>query len=124
MVLVDSSVWFAYFDIEDHQHKQASDFFSTNQDVIIMPYSVANELATVFAYSHSKELADEFVQTAINNQQIKIVDNSFPKEALYFLSFNTKMSFTDYSLACLAKNNGYQLITFDKQLEKFFKKVV
>ena len=70
----------------------------------------------------SKNKANEFVEHAINTQSVKIVDNYFPAEALFFMSFENRMSFTDICCVSIAFQNNCELITFDKDQLRFYNK--
>ena len=124
MVLLDSNVWVALFNEGDSFHEQAVRIFEQIEDEeIILPYVIAAETATVLTYKLSKKAANFFLETAINNQGIQIINNDFPREAIFFLGFKEKMSFQDFSLVFLAKQKGYKLLTFDKQQEKLLRRI-
>lgn len=121
MTLVDSNVWFAYFDTSDVFHAQAVAIIE-RADKLVLPYCVLLEVAALLTYRISKAVADEFLTLAVNIKQIFVIDNKTINELFYFLHYRTKMSFVDYSLAYLSNQYGHTLVTFDKQLERFAKK--
>ncbi len=121
MILVDSNVWYAYLDTNDHFHKQAVEVIES-ANKLVLPYAVLLEVATLLAYRISKTVADNFIMIAVNINEIMIIDNDTDKELFYFLNHKTKMSFADYSLSYLSSQYGFELRTFDKQLERFAKK--
>jgi predicted nucleic acid-binding protein len=50
------------------------------------------------------------------------LDQSELANDLFFHSFNSNLSFTDCQLVATAKICGAEILTFDKQLETFWKK--
>lgn len=121
MILLDSNVWYAYFNREDHFHKKATEIIN-QAEMVVVPYCVAVEVATILTYRKSKESANVFLMRLVNSQSARLVENGYEQELFFFLHFKTKMSFTDYTLAYMSNQYGYKLVTFDKQLEQFAKK--
>lgn len=120
-VIFDTNVWIGLLDEDDSLHRQAKSMLNTIKAKIIVPYCVAMEVANILVARVSKEEANQFLFHIINNQDIELVDNDFVKDIVFFGSFDKKMSFTDYSLISLARDKGYELITFDKSMKKFMK---
>lgn len=120
-VIFDTNVWIGLLDEDDSLHRQAVDLLSATKEKIIVPYCVATEVSNILAARVSKEEANQFLFHIINNQDIELVDNDFVKDIVFFGSFGKRMSFTDYSLISLARDKGYELITFDKSMKKFMK---
>jgi len=123
MILADSNVWFAYFDRSDDFHEQAVDVIEGAKALgLVLPYSVLTEVATLLAYKRGKNIADEFLMTILNTQEISVIDNEPDVEVFYFLNFETKMSLVDYSCAYLSNQYSHKLVTFDRQLKQFAKR--
>ncbi len=120
--LVDSSVWVALFLDFDAQHKKAVRFFDDLIGTLYIPYCVINEVATVIAYKHSKQQANNFLTFIENNSDISIIDDDAKEEALFYKSIPNKISFTDAALVRFSKKLPAEFITFDKQLFRIVKK--
>lgn len=116
--LIDSSVWVALFLDFDTQHTKAEYLFSRIKGRIYLPYCVLNEAATVLAYKHSKEQADQFLNFVEENRDITLMEDSYAEEISFYKSLNAKISFSDAALLLLARKLKANLITFDKQLER------
>ena len=120
--LLDSSVWVALFLDFDSQHKKAKSVFNALKGVMYVPYCVASETATVLAYKHSKEQADNFIRFIENNQDVLLLDDSIEEEMGFYTSVSAKISFTDAALVFLSGKLKANLVTFDKQLKKLPRK--
>ena len=116
--LVDSSVWIALFLDFDTQHKKAALFFSGLRGKIYTPYCVVNETATVLAYKHSKQQADNFLTYMEHNSAVTLVGNNIEEEIAHYKSLTNKISFTDAALLLLSQKLDAELVTFDKQLAR------
>ena len=125
MIILDSNIWISYLDKNDNQHKKAEKIFRKTNAVIIVPEYVIIEVCTVLLKKTNKETANGFIKIVFDNQNTEIL---FFNEII-FLSFvnnfenvcNKKLSFIDIALLHLSKS--YQIITFDKDLEKAIKKL-
>jgi predicted nucleic acid-binding protein len=115
--LVDSSVWVALFLDFDTQHAKAERLFAKFKGAIYLPYCVLNEVATVLAYKHSKEQADQFLNFIEQNSSITVLQDNATEEISFYKSLKAKISFTDATLLLFSKQAKTKLITFDKQLE-------
>ncbi|MBI4121774.1 MAG: type II toxin-antitoxin system VapC family toxin [Parcubacteria group bacterium] len=121
MVLLDSSVWVALFHDDDSQHERAIKIVDEIDGKIGLPHSIAFEVANVLTYKASKATADAFLFHAINNRDIEIMPDNFIAGSFLFLETKKQISLTDVSLVVLAKQNKYDLFTFDKQMEGLFR---
>lgn len=120
-VIFDSCVWIGYLRQTDALHERAEAEFDKVKETIIVPYSVAAEVANILVGRISKQEADNFLIHIVNNQDIELVEDDYVKGIVFFGSFDEKMSFTDYSLISLARDKGYKLITFDEKMKRFLK---
>lgn len=121
MYIIDSSVWVALFLDFDSLHKKAAEIFSDINDKIYLPYCVISETATVLAYKHSKNQADNFLEFISSNSDIVLINNEAINEINYYKEINKKISFTDSSLIYLSRRYDLLLITFDKQIISLIK---
>ena len=121
--LIDSSVWVALFLDFDTQHKKAAQTIQNLSGIIYVPYCVIAEVATILAYKHSKQLADNFIAYIHNNKDFKIINNDALDEMDFYKSLPHKISFVDAALIFLSGKLHAKLVTFDKQLERIVKKI-
>jgi len=125
MIILDSNVWVSYLNKDDSQHKKAKKVFQETDDSIVVPEYVIIEVCTILLKKTDKETANNFIELVFNNQNT---------EVLFFSEFifgefvdnfkdtqNKKLSFIDTALLYLSKS--YQVITFDKELQKTIKKL-
>ena len=118
-VLFDSNVWIGLIDEDDALHAKAEHVAAGITGKIIVPYSVALEVANLLTLRLSKTAANNFLFEIVNNRDIEVVGPDFAKEVVFFASFDQRMAFTDYALIALARDKGYRLITFDKKMQSF-----
>lgn len=123
MYVIDSSVWVALFLSLDTNHEKAVSIFEEmGNEKIFLPYCVINEVATVLVYKGWKAVSNNFLSFIKGNEDIFIEnDNIFP-EIYFFESLDSKISFTDSAVIHIACEHGLNLITFDKQMARLFKK--
>jgi len=125
MIILDSNVWVSYLNKDDSQHKKAKKVFQETDDSIVVPEYVIIEVCTILLKKTDKETANNFIELVFNNQNT---------EVLFFSEFifgefvdnfkdtqNKKLSFIDTALLYLSKS--YQVITFDKELQKTINKL-
>ena len=116
--LIDSSVWVALFLEFDTQHTKAESLFAKLKGKIHLPYCVLMEVVTILAYKHSKKQADQFLDFAVQNSRIILMEDNSGKEISFYKSLKARVSFTDAALLLLSEETKAKLITFDKQLER------
>lgn len=121
--IVDSSVWIALFLDFDAQHKKAARFFDGLRGTLYVSYCVINEVATILAYKHSKQQANNFLTYVESNRDIVLINDDLQEEILYYKSLLHKISFTDAALLFLSRKMNAELATFDKQLACIAKKL-
>ena len=124
MTILDSNIWVAFFNESDNQHKKAEKVFRKIGDSMIITEYVILEVTSVLTMRASKNIADKFMKLVMDNENIKILlsnENSFKKTVKNFLNYpKNNLSFADISLLSLSEK--YDIITFDKNLEKAVKK--
>lgn len=119
-LILDTSVWIAYLEQSDSQHRQALQLFALIDQKIWIPEYVLVEILNVLVAKVGKNTADEALSMFFQNQDIEIIWNSeeFRAELLGFFLSNKieKLSFVDQSLLFMSKK--YRVVTFDKELRK------
>jgi len=121
MHIIDSSVWVSLFLDFDVNHKSSiSVFESLWTSKIVLPYCVINEVSTVLTYKWNKEIANSFLNFIKNNNDIFIENDNILDEIDFFISNDSKISFTDLSIIKIAKDYLLDLITFDKQMANIY----
>ena len=123
-IIFDSSIWIGLFLDFDTNHRKAARLMQEITGIIRVPYCVVSETATVIAYKHSKEQADNFLLYIVDSEKILLLDDVVRDEAEFYRSLPYRISFTDASLLLLAKKYKTRLITFDKQLERIARKLL
>ena len=122
--LIDSSVWIALFLEQDTQHAKAKRFFATVSGKIYLPTLVLGEVASVLTYKHSKAQADMFVRFVVDYPELEWVESQAYDDAAYFLTIPARLSFIDLSLLRLARVLKAELITYDAQLARLYRKTL
>ncbi len=118
-VIIDSSVFIAYFNESDSQHKKALSVFKNLnvEDVLISEY-VLLEVLTVIQNKVSRKYALKLKDSILVNFSDSILrSGDFFSDTLDLFGVNTgKLSFVDVSLLVLSKK--YEVITFDRNLKR------
>ncbi len=124
-VLIDSSVWIAYFDKDDAHTERAQkilDACNTGSFILLITDYVIQEVATVLLYKNKPKLLERFMEYLDDEPLIEIVgiDTILVKKTMRFAkikNWRPKLSLTDWSLLFLCNNLGLPLVTFDGQLD-------
>ena len=120
MMILDSSIWVAWFDVDDSQHREAQELARSIHEPIVVPEYVVAEVCTVLTRKAGKQTALLFIQTVLENKQVDILFSSpalFSTTLKEFLAdSHGALSFTDRALAVLSRM--YRVATFDKALQK------
>jgi predicted nucleic acid-binding protein len=124
MYLIDSSVWVSLFLENDSNHREAVSIFNGLKGLILLPYSVLNEVCTVLVYKHSKRQSDLFLEFLEGNVDILRVNNDWDVDIKAFRSIDEKISFTDMSVIQMAISSNLALVTFDLQMKRVYRKLV
>ncbi len=124
MKIFDSNFWIAYFDKNDSQHKKAAVIFEREPIFFITEYCIL-ETASILSRKSGKANAEVFLDNVFENDAITILYSHQGFFAGTVESFrknkNKNLSFVDISLLYLSSK--YEVITFDKELEKAIKKM-
>ncbi|MEA2088910.1 MAG: PIN domain-containing protein [Patescibacteria group bacterium] len=123
MIILDSNIWISFLDKNDNQHKKAVKIMEKIDCDIVVPEYVIIEVCTVLLKKTNKKIADGFIEIAFNNQNTKVLffdEYFFNIFVNNFKSIQNKnLSFIDIALLYLSET--YDVITFDKNLEKAMK---
>jgi predicted nucleic acid-binding protein len=121
--IVDSNVFIAAYLEKDTQHEKAlSALLSIEANEVILPYCIISEVCTVLTYKESKKRALEFLETVEKANHLLCINNEYHSELNAFKKINARVSFEDCSLLYLCELWKAELVTFDEQLLKLYKK--
>ena len=117
-IVLDSSIWVAFLHDTDSQHKQALVVFERIGNTITVPEYVVIEVATILKRRKKPDEAKRFVHRVLNEnpQSFLPADSLIRETATHFRERTDQLSFTDTALLALA--GSYQVITFDRDLQK------
>ena len=120
MTILDSNIWIAFFNFEDNQHQNAEEVVLRISKELIIPEYVITEVCTVLTQKINKQATNKFLDFIFSNSDIQVLYSGIeffqPVLVLYQKLVNDKLSFIDVSLLYLSRQ--YQVVTFDKKLEK------
>lgn len=123
MTILDSNIWIAFFYDPDTLHAKARELLRIIQQPIILPEYVCGEVCTVLSQRGGKQLADRFVDSVKDNEDVLILpfENKDFWDALELFRQQPKktLSFVDISLLYLS--SFYTIETFDIPLRKVIK---
>jgi len=123
-IVLDSNIFIWAFCESDSLHQEAIWLFNLyNDNIFIVSYPVVQEVCSIFSIRFWKDKADNFIKFLKTTENIILVNNDIINDMDMYLKYNDKISFTDISLISTAKLYSADLITFDKQLLKLYKKV-
>lgn len=124
MKIFDSSVWVAFFNDTDTQHRKARNAVSLSEEGTVLPEYIVAETVSVLLARVSKESSEEFLEAITGNPSVMILlsDAEFfwNTLAVFREKENKKLSFVDASLLFLSSK--YEVVSFDRELEKAMKK--
>ena len=121
-LVLDSSVWIALFVDDDPHHAKAAQFVASKSGTIYLPYVVLSEAATVITYKHSKAQAERFVTFLEADSDIVWLESDGVADRAFFKTISSKISFADATLLRLAIALKAELITYDQQLARLYRK--
>lgn len=122
--ILDANIFIAYYLESDTCHERAVCILDVlPKSEALIPYCVIQEVCTVLTYRAGKSAALQFLEDIEKAQDVKIINNDVSSEIAYFKTRSEKLSFTDLVLLKLSKEWSAELITFDEQLLKLYKKV-
>lgn len=124
MIVFDSSVWVAFFNDADSQHSKARAAVASAGELTVMPEHVVAETSSVLLARVNKKSAEEFLEAITGNPSIMILLSDaevfWSSLGIFREKANQKLSFVDSVLLFLSRK--YDVITFDRELEKAIKK--
>lgn len=120
MTILDSNVWIALFNTTDSQHEKAMALRHTLSFPILLPEYVVGEVCTILLQKTTKEHVEEFLEYAINSQDIELAlsyqEFFFDVVAAFRRYPGQDISFVDCALLLLSRS--HTIVTFDQQLKK------
>lgn len=124
MTILDSNIWIAFFYESDSQHKKAEEIIRKLGAFIIVPEYVVVEVSSILRFNAGEKISNMFLDGIFDNENIDILpsdENFFNSVVENFKNCeNKKLSFVDTALLCLSES--YNIITFDKDLQKAINK--
>lgn len=131
-ILIDSSVWIAYFDRDDSHTERAKNIlkeYTADSFVLLLTDYVIQEVVTVLLYKNKPTLVERFIEYLDSESSIEIVsiDAHHVRKTIQFAktkNWRPKLSLTDWSLFFLAMNLPIYLATFDGQLDHACRKKI
>lgn len=129
-MLIDSSVWIAYFDRDDSHADRAKkilDEYTADSSILLVTDYVIQEVVTVLLYKNKPMIVERFMEYLDDEPSIEIVsiDAHHVRKTIQFAKtkyWRPKLSLTDWSLLFLARNLNLHLATFDNQLYNAYRK--
>lgn len=129
-VLIDSSVWIAYFDKDDPHTERAKKILNElteSGSALLLTDYVIQEIITVLLYKNKPKLAECFMEYLEDEPSAEIlsIDAPLVQKTMRFAkskNWRPKLSLTDWSMFYLANTLNLPLYTFDRQLDHVVKK--
>ena len=123
-IIIDSSVWIAFFLENDSLHTKALKLEKEILNTKYIPDFVYFEVCTVLRKKGGLVCCTSFIEHIEKSQDIEVV--SFISDVTSFSTFflqkaYEKLSFVDSTLLYLYKKDGCTILTFDKEILKFLK---
>ena len=118
-IILDSSVWIAFFKQDDSQHQKAEGVLAQAPSAqVVVPEYVLVEVATALKQRGYQTAAKEFVAMVMHEgRSIFLPSDALAREtSTCFCERSDKLSFTDTALLTLSRE--YRIITFDKALAR------
>lgn len=118
--VLDSSVLVALFRENDTFHSLAKGIFM-KEGSFLVPDHVLSETLTVLKMRESLEVAQHCAEFIFNSEDIVIYSveqDEFLYAFDYFVNGDNRLSFIDTILFALSDYKGYEVHTFDKELEQ------
>ena|SRR3989338_6512519 len=117
--VIDSSVFVAFYrDIDSHNREAIAimqELAAAGVSMIVHPY-VVQETATVLAYSSGLDIAKRFLSDLAEASNAVVPVVAIQHDMQLYTVCDVKISFTDCALIGLAKEMNARLITFDRQM--------
>ena len=121
--LLDSSFLVSLWLPDDSNHENAARLFLeiSTGTLLVHPY-VIQEVITLLTYKRKTKEVETFLRFVSESRNIIILPVHIKNEIEVFKKYKQKMSFTDVVLVGVANMLGVELVTFDKQMLRLFKK--
>ena len=123
-IILDSSVWIAYFYKEDNQHTKAVSAMAKITTHILIPEYVLLEVVTLLRQKGYNDTACQFMaEVTKDNDRLLIHGEEYFTDtvSLFRAAKNSKLSFVDTALLVLSQK--YTVVTFDTVLNREIMKV-
>ena len=120
--VLDSSVWVALYLDTDSHHAKAVVLVESLRGLVHVPYLVVAEVATVLTRKGSKEHAYQFLEYITTNSDFVTMHGDMIEEIREFVNVKKRLSFTDIAVVHYARKRGMTLLTFDKEMLRWFEK--
>ncbi len=127
MILLDSSAILALFNEEDMFHEQSVKMFkeyeNSERSLAISDY-ILNECLTVMLRKKDLSKSKQMLDSLLNYENLELFhlnEDGFMATIEEFKNQDNGLSFIDCSILWIAKKNGFQVATFDKDLLKELK---
>ncbi len=123
-IIIDSSVWIAFFIENDSLHNKALLFEDEILKTKYIPDFVFFEVCTVLRKKSGLNFCKTFIEYIEKNSDIQIISlvSDLQSFSRFYLSEKyNKLSFIDSTLVYLNIKDDCKIITFDKEILKFLK---
>ncbi len=127
MVIVDSNIWIAFFNLEDSTHKKSFEILSKydkSRNKVAVTDMIVAEVCTVLKNKKKFSEAVKFLNFIDNHDVFIVKSKSYFKGTTeeFRHSGSNRLSFVDLSLLELAKT-GYKIETLDLALKRKLKAI-
>lgn len=124
MIVVDSSVWVALFNVKDKHHQRAkkelSGAISSDERIVVSDFVVL-EVTTVLLKRVGRATSARFLDFVFKDRHASLAftgNGIFYSVVKAFPRIGGELSFVDMSLILLAKGLRARLMTYDKELRR------
>lgn len=128
-LLIDSSVIIAFFNLGDSLHKKAKIFFDSRKDErknLLLHPLVFSESLSILKMKTSLQVLRDSRDALLDRESFLPIESisifSFEGGAWGYFNAKNNLSFVDAAVLDYCLENGSELITFDKELDKIYKR--
>jgi len=122
MYILDTSIYISAFLENDANHEIWLNLIANLDWKINIPYLVFQEVITVLTYKHSKKLAWEFIDFIFDDDRFILTNWEHIEEISFWKEVSSRISYIDISIVYTAIKYNIRSYTFDKDMEKLYKK--
>ena len=118
-IILDSNVWIGHLMVNDTLHLRATELMEDlGGIVVVVPEYVLLEVVTILKVYKKYKEAEIFSKRVLSNNAMYLPSSGLARLTadVCFVSKYKKLSFIDTALLVLSKD--YEIITFDKDLQK------